>query len=102
MNVMFGCGFLMNEKIESFIRLFKKILKSKGGKHPVIVMADQTFSIAIAIKIVFQLARHRLCCWHIIENSRKNVGALRTSEGFPKMFNKVSMQCDAKDEFEET
>ena len=73
-----------------------------GGKHPVIVMTDQTFSMAVVIKIVFPLTRDRLCCWHIIENSRKYIGALRTGECFTKMFNGVLMQCDTKDEFEET
>jgi len=39
-NVMFGCGFLMNEKIVSFVWLFKTFLKSMGGKHPITVMTD--------------------------------------------------------------
>ena len=65
-------------------------------------MTDQAFSMAAAMKIVFSLACHRLCCWHIIEKSRKHIGALKTSEGFIKMFNRVLMQCDTKDEFKET
>ena len=40
MNVMFGCGFLMNEKIESFIWLFKISLNSMSDKHPVTVMTS--------------------------------------------------------------
>ena len=39
-NIMFGYGFLMNEKIGSFVWLFKTFLKSIGGKHPIIVMID--------------------------------------------------------------
>ena len=39
-NVMSGCGFLMNEKIRSFVWLFKTFLKSMGGKHPITVMTD--------------------------------------------------------------
>ena len=30
-NVMFGCGFFMNEKIGPFVWLFKIFLKSMGG-----------------------------------------------------------------------
>ena len=39
-NFMFGCGFLINEKIESFVWLFKTFLKSIGGKHLITVMTD--------------------------------------------------------------
>ena len=31
-NGMFGCDFLLNEKIESFVWLFKTFLKSMSGK----------------------------------------------------------------------
>jgi len=72
-----------------------------GCKYPITVMTNQAFFIAVAIKMVFPLSRHRLCCWHILENSRKYIGVLRTSEGFTKIFNRVLMQFDTKDEFEE-
>ena len=99
-NVMFGCGFLMNEMIESFVWLFKTFLKSMRGKHPITVMTDQAFFMASAIKSVFPLARHRLCCWHIIENSRKHIGRLRSCEGFTKIFNRVLLDCDTVEEFQ--
>jgi len=99
-NVMFGCEFLLNEKIESFVWLFKTFLKSMGGKHSITVMTYQAFSMASVIKVVFPLTRHRLCCWHIIENSRKNIGGLRLSEGFTKIFNRALMECDTVDEFQ--
>ena len=85
-NVMFDCGFLINEKIWSFVWSFETFLNSMGGKHPITVMTDEAFSMASAIKLVFPLARHKLCCWHIIENSRKNIGRLRSCEGFTKIF----------------
>jgi len=91
MNVMFGSDFVMNENVESFIWLFKTFLKAMGGKHLAVVMIYQAFSMAATIKVMFLLAHHRLCCWYIIENSRKHIGALRTSEGFTKIFNRVLM-----------
>ena len=54
--------------------------------------------MASAIKSVFPLARHKLCCWHIIENTRKNIGHLIMCEGFTKIFNGVLMDCGAMDE----
>jgi len=59
MNVMFGCGFLINEKIESFIWSFKTFLKPMLSKHPVTIMMDQTFSMVAAMEVVFPTTRHR-------------------------------------------
>ncbi|XP_019152215.1 PREDICTED: protein FAR1-RELATED SEQUENCE 12-like [Ipomoea nil] len=65
MNVMFGCGFLMNERIESFVWLFKAFSRSMGGKSPQTIMTDQCAAMAVAISKVFPTSRHRLCIWHI-------------------------------------
>jgi len=59
-------GFLMNEKIESFVWLFETFLKAMGNVQPKTMMADQAFSMANAIEKVFPLAKHRLCTWHSI------------------------------------
>ena len=60
-NVMFECGFLLNEKIDSFIWLFCTFLKSISNKHPIIIMTNQAFPMAVAIQELFPEARHRLC-----------------------------------------
>ncbi|XP_019189866.1 PREDICTED: protein FAR1-RELATED SEQUENCE 5-like [Ipomoea nil] len=49
MNVMFGCGFLMNEKTESFVWLFKTFLRSMDYKSPQSIMTDQCAAMAAAI-----------------------------------------------------
>ncbi|XP_019166964.1 PREDICTED: protein FAR1-RELATED SEQUENCE 7-like [Ipomoea nil] len=54
MNVMFGCGFLMNEWIESFVWLFKAFSRSMRGKSPQTIMTDQCAAMAAAISKVFQ------------------------------------------------
>ena len=74
-------------------------MRSIGENHPITVMIDQAFSMASVIKLAFPLARYKLCCWLIIENSRKNIGHLRLFEGFTKIFNRVLMDCDTVDEF---
>ena len=99
-NVMFGCGFLLNERIEFFEWQFRVFLKSMGDKLPSTIMNDQAFSIAASIESVFPGVQHRLCCFHIIENSRKHIGALRAKEGLTKLFNKILMDCDTKHEFD--
>jgi len=61
-NAMFGCGFLLNEKIDSFIWLFRTFLKFISNKHPIIIMTDQAFSMAATIQEVLPETHHTLCC----------------------------------------
>ncbi|XP_031099773.1 protein FAR1-RELATED SEQUENCE 5-like [Ipomoea triloba] len=49
MNVMFGCGFLLNERIELFVWLFRSFLRSMNGKSPQSIMTDQCAAMAAAI-----------------------------------------------------
>ncbi|XP_021740854.1 protein FAR1-RELATED SEQUENCE 5-like [Chenopodium quinoa] len=99
-NVMFGIGFLINEKWESFEWLFNTFLKSMGGKHPVTIMTDQAQAMAKTIKVVFPNSRHRLCTWHIGENAKKNIKGLRAKEGFNDLFDIVLKYTDTIQEFE--
>ncbi|XP_019160719.1 PREDICTED: protein FAR1-RELATED SEQUENCE 2-like [Ipomoea nil] len=57
--------FLMNERIESFVWLFKEFSRSMGGKSPQTIMTYQCAAMAAAISKVFPTSRHRLCIWHI-------------------------------------
>uniref|UniRef100_A0A803MN31 MULE transposase domain-containing protein n=1 Tax=Chenopodium quinoa TaxID=63459 RepID=A0A803MN31_CHEQI len=47
-NVMFGMGFVLDEKTSSFIWLFESFMRSMGGgRHPITIMTDQASSIAV-------------------------------------------------------
>ncbi|XP_019179493.1 PREDICTED: protein FAR1-RELATED SEQUENCE 5-like [Ipomoea nil] len=100
MNVMFGCGFLMNERIESFVWLFRAFLRSMGGKYPQSIMTDQCATMAAAISQVFPTSRHRLCIWHISENSKKHIKTLRNNKDFLDLFNCLLKYTDTEAEFE--
>ena len=41
-NGMVGCGFLINEKVKSFVWLFKTFLKTIDNVHPKTMIADQS------------------------------------------------------------
>ncbi|XP_021761824.1 protein FAR1-RELATED SEQUENCE 9-like [Chenopodium quinoa] len=99
-NVMFGIGFVINEKWESFEWLFNTFLRSMGDKHPITIMTDQAQSMAKAIRIVFPNSRHRLCTWHIGENAKKNIKGLRAKEGFNDLFDIFLKYTDTMAEFE--
>ena len=55
--------------------------------------------MANAIKKVFPLVKHRLCTWHILENSKNNIGHLRVLGEFLDEFDHVLMRCDIEVEF---
>ncbi|XP_021772683.1 protein FAR1-RELATED SEQUENCE 5-like [Chenopodium quinoa] len=100
-NVMFGMGFVLDEKTSSFIWLFEAFMRSMGGcRHPAMLMTDQAPSIAAAIREIFPSTRHRLCTWHLGENSKTNIGALRILKGFSKVFDYLLKYCECPAEFE--
>ena len=57
-NILFGCTFLINETIKSFIWLFVAFLTAMGGKQPISIFTDQDQAMANAIKEVFLKSRH--------------------------------------------
>ncbi|XP_021729785.1 protein FAR1-RELATED SEQUENCE 5-like [Chenopodium quinoa] len=99
-NVMFGIGFLINEKWESFEWLFTIFLKSMGSKQPVTIMTDQSQAMAKVIRIVFPNSRHHLCIWHIGENAKKNIKGLKANEGFNDLFDIILKYTYTIQEFE--
>ncbi|XP_021735745.1 protein FAR1-RELATED SEQUENCE 5-like [Chenopodium quinoa] len=86
-NVMFGMSFVLDEKTSSFVWLFEAFMRSMGGcRDPITLMTDQAPSIAATIRQIFPSTRHRLCTWHLGENSKTNIGGLRILKGFPEVF----------------
>ncbi|XP_031131701.1 protein FAR1-RELATED SEQUENCE 5-like [Ipomoea triloba] len=100
MNVMFGCSFLLNERTKSFVWLFKTFLQSMDGRQPQTIMTDQCSAMAAAIMQVFPNSKHRLCIWHIGENSKKHIKGLRMQKGFIELFNFLLKYSDTEAEFE--
>ncbi|XP_021837651.1 protein FAR1-RELATED SEQUENCE 5-like [Spinacia oleracea] len=99
-NIMFGVGFILNEKAGSFEWLFNSFLTSMGGKQPVTIMTDQCSAMDKAIREVFPKSRHRLCTWHIGENVIVNIKGVMAKEGFKRRFDYVLKYTDTVAEFE--
>jgi hypothetical protein len=51
-NCMFGCAFIGDEKIESFVWLLQTFKKSMGGKSPISIFTDQDAAMNNAINQV--------------------------------------------------
>ncbi|XP_021746397.1 protein FAR1-RELATED SEQUENCE 5-like [Chenopodium quinoa] len=100
-NVMFGMGFILNERTESFEWLFDTFLTSMGRRSPITIMTDQAQAIAAGIRNIFPKGvHHRLCVWHIEQNSKKHIGALRALDGFTDLFGYLLKYCETPPEFE--
>ncbi|KAI5666793.1 hypothetical protein M9H77_16646 [Catharanthus roseus] len=50
--------------------------------------------MATTIDVVFPKTRHRLCIWHILDNSKKHIMGLRHKHDFIKLFNHVLKDTD--------
>ena len=73
-SVQLGCGFLRDEKKESFVWLFETFKKAMGGP-PTCIITDQDIAMVATIEDMFPTTTHRNCRWHIMENVRKKMGA---------------------------
>ncbi|XP_056691925.1 protein FAR1-RELATED SEQUENCE 5-like [Spinacia oleracea] len=99
-NCMFGCAFIGDEKIESFVWLLQTFKKSMGGKSPISIFTDQDAAMNNAINQVFPDSRHRLCVWHLHQNAITRFGALKRDPTFKKTFNYCLYKCVTVVEFE--
>ncbi|XP_074296481.1 protein FAR1-RELATED SEQUENCE 5-like [Silene latifolia] len=99
-NVMFGCAFIADEKIESFVWLLETFKEAMSNKSPTTIFTDQDHAIANAIQQVFPESRHRLCLWHLQKNAVSHFGTLRTCQGFKEAFNKCLSGCSNEEEFQ--
>ncbi|XP_056695317.1 protein FAR-RED IMPAIRED RESPONSE 1-like [Spinacia oleracea] len=92
-NCMFGCAFIGDEKIESFVWLLQTFKKSMGGKSQISIFTDQDATMNNATSQVFPDARHILCVWHLHQNAITRFGALKRDPTFKKTFNYCLYKC---------
>ncbi|CAN6339372.1 unnamed protein product [Urochloa humidicola] len=100
--IQLGCGFLRNEKTESYVWLFTEFKKAMGGKDPLNIITDQDLAMKAAIAIVFTTSIHRNCRWHIMENARKVLGPfLNGKEQLSEDFKNCVSYSFSPEEFED-
>ncbi|XP_057770674.1 protein FAR1-RELATED SEQUENCE 5-like [Salvia miltiorrhiza] len=102
MNVMFGLGFLLNEKVESYEWLFSMFLQAMYHKEPSIVFSDQDMAVMNAVDSTFRHASHRLCQWHINKNAVKHFGKLNKDPCFKNQWFRYMNGCESEHEFDMT
>ncbi|KAL6568931.1 hypothetical protein OROHE_003672 [Orobanche hederae] len=75
-SILFGCGLLSREDIETYVWLFKSWLECMMGRAPRAIITDQCQSIKTAAAEVFPQSHHRFCLWHIMKKVPEKLGAL--------------------------
>ncbi|XP_073138977.1 protein FAR1-RELATED SEQUENCE 5-like [Henckelia pumila] len=101
-NVLFGLAFMSDETESSFEWLFRTFLDSMNEKQPQTIFSDQCQSMMNAIETVFPHSHHRLCQWHINQNSPSHFGSLNGDSAFKNLWHKCMTYCESEDEFEAT
>ncbi|XP_010227160.1 protein FAR1-RELATED SEQUENCE 5-like [Brachypodium distachyon] len=100
-SVFFGAAFLLNEKAESYVWLFKTFLRAIGGVAPKLIITDEAGSIKNASAEVFPTTAHRLCMWHMMEKLPEKIGpSIREESEFWKRMNACVWGSGTPTEFE--
>ncbi|XP_041995809.1 protein FAR1-RELATED SEQUENCE 5-like [Salvia splendens] len=64
--IVFGCGFLSDEKTESYVWLLNKFMEAMPTGPPKSIITDQDPALTKALAQVLPV--HRYCLWHILNN----------------------------------
>ncbi|XP_059669460.1 protein FAR1-RELATED SEQUENCE 5-like [Cornus florida] len=100
-NIFFGCGFLLNETIDSFVSLFETLLERMGNQPPKTIFANQCQVMENAIKKVFPNTCHRLCLWHISKDAFLKIASLYANSDFKSLFHEC-LNSETEDELQST
>ena len=75
-SILFGCGLLSREDIETYVWLFKSWLECMHGRAPKAILTYQCRSMQGVVTQVFPESHHRLCRWHIMKKIPEKLSRL--------------------------
>ncbi|XP_074557556.1 protein FAR1-RELATED SEQUENCE 5-like [Curcuma longa] len=96
--ILFGCGFLSDEKTESFVWLLNKFIEAMPKGAPTVIITDQDPAMTKAIAQVFPQTIHRYCLWHIMNKFPEKLNLL--SHDIYQSIKNVIRNSTSPDEFE--
>ncbi|XP_073133316.1 protein FAR1-RELATED SEQUENCE 5-like [Henckelia pumila] len=99
--ILFGCGFLSDEKTESFVWLLEKFLQAMPSGAPKLIITDQDPAMTKAIAQDFPQTVHRYCLWHILNKFPEKLSPVIFREHYQSIRN-VIVHSTTIDEFEES
>ncbi|XP_074560094.1 protein FAR1-RELATED SEQUENCE 5-like [Curcuma longa] len=98
--ILFGCGFLSDEKTESFVWLLNTFIEAMPKGAPKVIITDQDPAMTKAIAQVFPQTIHRYCLWHIMSKFPEKLAPL-SHDIFQTIKNAIR-NSTSPDEFEES
>ncbi|XP_028081095.1 protein FAR-RED IMPAIRED RESPONSE 1-like [Camellia sinensis] len=100
-SILFGCGLLCNENMETFVWLFKEWLNCMSATPPKAIITDQCRAMQNVIEIVFPQARHRWCLWYIMKKIPEKLRGYSQYEAIKFALQNIVYDSFRKDEFDE-
>ncbi|XP_041999830.1 protein FAR1-RELATED SEQUENCE 5-like [Salvia splendens] len=77
--IVFGCGFLSDEKTESYIWLLNKFIEAMPTSAPKAIIIDQDPTLTKALARVLSETVHRYCLWHIMNKFPEKISSKNLS-----------------------
>ncbi|KAH6800400.1 hypothetical protein C2S52_000864 [Perilla frutescens var. hirtella] len=99
--IIFGCGLLSDDKIESFCWLFNKWMEAMPTSAPTVIITDQDPAITNAITQVLPQTVHRYCLWHILTKFPDKISPVTFRDHYQSI-KKVIEISTSPDEFEQS
>lgn len=99
-SVLFGCGLLAMETVESYIWLFRAWLTSVLGRPPQVIIADQCEVLQIALADVFPRASHCISLSDIIRKVPQKLGSLIEYEAIETVICRAVYHSSKPEQFE--
>ncbi|XP_042381983.1 protein FAR1-RELATED SEQUENCE 5-like isoform X1 [Zingiber officinale] len=99
--IIFGCGFLSDEKTESFVWLLKKFIEAMPKGPPSVIITDQDPAMTKAIAQVFPQTVHRYCLWHILNKFPEKLNPLTFQNHYQSLKNVIA-NSTTPDDFEKS
>nr|XP_019706634.1 protein FAR1-RELATED SEQUENCE 5 isoform X2 [Elaeis guineensis] len=98
--VVFGAALLLDETTESFVWLFKTFMVAMSGRQPKTIFTDHCPALLRAISFTLPEACHRLCLWHILQNSAIHISHVHSGEPtFQKDFRNCIYEGGSEEDF---
>ncbi|KAI3939292.1 hypothetical protein MKW92_022956 [Papaver armeniacum] len=99
--VLFGCGFLADETVETFTWFFNTWLRAMSNHQPTSMITNQDKAVKVAVEKVFPETRHRFCKWYIEKDETENLGHIfNMHPEFQAEYNKCIYSSRAPKDFE--
>lgn len=101
-SILFGCGLISHEDIETYTWLFRTWLSYMSNSAPIGIITNQDKVMKVAIENVFPNTRHRWCLWHILKKIPKKLGGYTEYRDISNMLHCAVYDSQSPAKFEET